>query len=67
MRPRVATVRLGDDRPADPPATQPDKFAGLVPGRYVLSVSTIQVRKNYDLLYALPDGRGAWARAPFSR
>jgi glycosyltransferase involved in cell wall biosynthesis len=53
MRPRVATVRLGDDRPADPPAAQPAKFAGLVPGRYVLSVSTIQVRKNYDLLYAL--------------
>jgi hypothetical protein len=23
--------------------------------------------KEYDLLYALPDGRGAWARAPFSR
>jgi hypothetical protein len=23
--------------------------------------------KNYELLYALPDGRGAWARSPFSR
>jgi hypothetical protein len=22
--------------------------------------------KNYDMLYALPDGRGAWARSTFS-
>jgi len=53
VRPHVATIRLGDDRPADPPAERPAKFAALVPGAYVLSVSTIQVRKNYDLLYAL--------------
>lgn len=49
----VATLRLGDDKPAAPPAAQPAELAGLVPGRFVLAVSTIQVRKNYDLLYAL--------------
>jgi glycosyltransferase involved in cell wall biosynthesis len=53
VRPHVATIRLGDDRPADPPHERPAKFAALEAGRYVLSVSTIQVRKNYDLLYAL--------------
>jgi glycosyltransferase involved in cell wall biosynthesis len=53
VRPRVVTVRLGDDLPAPPPAARPNKFVTLAPGRFVLSVSTVQVRKNYDLLYAL--------------
>jgi glycosyltransferase involved in cell wall biosynthesis len=53
VRPRVGTVRLGDDHPSEPPAERPAKFAALIPGRYALSVSTLQVRKNYDLLYAL--------------
>ena len=52
-RGRVAAIRLGDRRPAAAPACAPDGLAGLAPGRFVLSVSTIQVRKNYDLLYAL--------------
>lgn len=49
----IETLRLGNDRPAEPPAEPPPELAGLVPGRFVLAVSTIQVRKNYDLLYAL--------------
>src|SRR5690606_12234695 len=50
MRGRVEVVQLGSDfAPAANPA--PPATGALKPRAFVLSVSTIQSRKNFDLLY----------------
>jgi glycosyltransferase involved in cell wall biosynthesis len=63
MRGKIAVVELGSDvaSAADPqpPQTEPPLQAGA----FVISVSTIQARKNFDLLYRLwhrfaQEGRG---------
>lgn len=53
MRGTIAVVELGSDvgsaAEPQPPQTEPP----LQTGRFVISVSTIQARKNFDLLYRL--------------
>jgi len=51
MRGRIEVVTLGADLPASPQARQPDGLSSVQARRFVLSVSTIQSRKNFDLLY----------------
>jgi glycosyltransferase involved in cell wall biosynthesis len=50
---RIAVIQLGADLPVVKAAQPPAALPGLAPQRYVLSVSNIQPRKNYDLLYRL--------------
>lgn len=53
MRGAIVVVELGSDVASaavpQPPSTEPP----LQPGAFVISVSTIQARKNFDLLYRL--------------
>ena len=51
LRGDLATIRLGHDLGAAAPAGRPPAFAELEPKKFALSVSTIQSRKNFDLLY----------------
>ena len=53
LKGRLVTLRPGADfdMAADP--QRPAEPADLSPGNFVLSVSTIQARKNFDLLYRL--------------
>jgi glycosyltransferase involved in cell wall biosynthesis len=48
----IATVQLGADLDAPEPL-RPAAPLDLAPGRFVISVSTVQSRKNFDLLYHL--------------
>ena len=48
---RLEVLQLGGDLPAPMPPTRPDSLPELAPGSFVLSVSTIQWRKNFQLLY----------------
>ena len=50
---RLATIQLGADFVARGEEAQPVTSAGLTPGAFVISVSTIQLRKNFDLLHRL--------------
>src|SRR5262249_52100969 len=47
----VQTIELGHDVGAAPAIDRPASLPGLQPGKFVLSVSAIQSRKNLDLLY----------------
>jgi glycosyltransferase involved in cell wall biosynthesis len=47
----VQTVSLGHDVGVSPPSTRPPALADLEPHKFVLSVSSIQSRKNFDLIY----------------
>jgi len=49
----VQTIKLGHDIGAPAPVNRPPSLAGLEPGKFVLSVSTIQSRKNFELIYHL--------------
>lgn len=53
MAGRVATVQLGADLPAASAPAPPPPLESAAPGSFVISVSTIQSRKNFDLLYRL--------------
>jgi glycosyltransferase involved in cell wall biosynthesis len=53
LRGDIHTVNLGHDVGAAAPAARPPALAMLEPKKFVLSVSTIQSRKNFDLLYHL--------------
>jgi glycosyltransferase involved in cell wall biosynthesis len=53
IRGRLAVVILGADLPAPAPAARPPRLSGIEPGRFALSVSTIQPRKNFTLLHRL--------------
>jgi hypothetical protein len=53
LRGDVHTINLGHDVGAPPPADRPPALGMLEPKKFVLSVSTIQSRKNFDLLYHL--------------
>ncbi len=53
LRGDIRTVNLGHDLGAPAPADRPPSLAMLEPKKFVLSVSTIQSRKNFDLLYHL--------------
>jgi glycosyltransferase involved in cell wall biosynthesis len=53
LRGVVRTVALGHDIGAAAPAIRPADLAELETGQFVLSVSTIQSRKNFDLIYHL--------------
>jgi glycosyltransferase involved in cell wall biosynthesis len=50
---RLETIRLGADFDSAAVPEKPAALADLVPGTFVLSVSTLQSRKNFDLLYRL--------------
>ncbi len=50
---RLVTLRPGADFDMAVNPERPAEAADLVPGNFVLSVSTIQARKNFDLLYRL--------------
>ena len=52
-RPILATVELGSDRLAAPTHDWPAHLPPLQPGRFVLFVSTIEIRKNHRLAYQL--------------
>ena len=52
-RGRVEVVQLGADFDLTDAPAGFDRLPGLQPGQFVLSVSTIQARKNFDLLYHL--------------
>ncbi|WP_296518607.1 glycosyltransferase family 1 protein [Rhodopseudomonas sp.] len=51
MRGSIEIVTLGADLPSSQHAKQPDGLSNAQAERFVLSVSTIQSRKNFDLLY----------------
>lgn len=53
MSGRIAVVQLGADLVSVAAARPPGELLALQPRRFVLSVSTIQPRKNFDLLYRL--------------
>ncbi len=53
LRGAIRTVALGHDVSTAAPAGRPPDLADLEPGKFVLSVSTIQSRKNFDLIYHL--------------
>ncbi len=53
LRGDIATVELGHDAGAAAGDSGSPGVAGIEPGKFVLSVSTIQSRKNFDLLYHL--------------
>ncbi|NEW86401.1 glycosyltransferase family 1 protein [Rhodopseudomonas sp. WA056] len=53
MRGDVEIVHLGADIPAPQTARRPAALTGAQAARFVISVSTIQSRKNFDLLYHL--------------
>jgi glycosyltransferase involved in cell wall biosynthesis len=53
LRGDIRTVHLGHDIAAPTSAERPPALATLEPKKFVLSVSTIQSRKNFDLLYHL--------------
>jgi glycosyltransferase involved in cell wall biosynthesis len=50
---RLVTLRPGADFDMAVKPERPAEPADLAPGNFVLSVSTIQARKNFDLLYHL--------------
>jgi glycosyltransferase involved in cell wall biosynthesis len=50
---RLETIRLGADFDSAAAPETPADLRNLVPGTYVLSVSTLQSRKNFELLYRL--------------
>jgi glycosyltransferase involved in cell wall biosynthesis len=51
LRADVQTVSLGHDLSMPTPSARPPVLAGLEPRKFVLSVSSIQSRKNFDLIY----------------
>ncbi len=51
MHGRIAVVQQGADFAASRVPRRPSEPPHLEPGRFVLSVSTIQPRKNFELLY----------------
>lgn len=51
--PRILTFRLGDDPEHETPSRP--RHDGVRPNEFILSVGTIEVRKNYDLLYRVWD------------
>jgi glycosyltransferase involved in cell wall biosynthesis len=51
LRADVKTVSLGHDLSTPAPSARPPALAGLEPRKFVLSVSSIQSRKNFDLIY----------------
>ena len=53
LRGDIRNVNLGHDVGAPAPAARPPALGMLEPKKFVLSVSTIQSRKNFDLLYHL--------------
>jgi len=53
MRGAVEIVHLGADIPAPQTARRPEALTDTQAARFVISVSTIQSRKNFDLLYHL--------------
>jgi glycosyltransferase involved in cell wall biosynthesis len=53
LKGRLVTLRPGADFDMAANPQQPAEPADLSPGNFVLSVSTIQARKNFDLLYRL--------------
>ncbi len=53
LRGDIHTINLGHDVGAPAPAERPPALGMLEPKKFVLSVSTIQSRKNFDLLYHL--------------
>jgi glycosyltransferase involved in cell wall biosynthesis len=50
---RIEVVIHGADLPAPAPLARPPLLSGIEPGGFALSVSTIQPRKNFTLLYRL--------------
>ena len=50
---RLQTIHLGADFDVETAPQRPRELPDLSPGSFVLSVSTIQSRKNFDLLYRL--------------
>ncbi len=53
MRGDIQTINLGHEVGVAAPANKPATLADLEPNKFALSVSTIQSRKNFDLLYHL--------------
>ena len=53
LKGRLVTLRPGADFEMVASPQRPAEPADLSPGNFVLSVSTIQARKNFDLLYRL--------------
>lgn len=53
MRGSIAVIELGSDAAKSATPSPPRIAPPLEPGRFVISVSTIQSRKNFDLLYRL--------------
>jgi glycosyltransferase involved in cell wall biosynthesis len=53
LRGRLETIRLGADFDVETAPQRPRELPDLSPRSFVLSVSTIQSRKNFDLLYRL--------------
>jgi len=53
IRGRIEVVIHGADLPAPAPLARPPLLSGIEPGGFALSVSTIQPRKNFALLYRL--------------
>lgn len=53
MRGDIQTIKLGHEVGVAAPANKPATLADLEPNKFALSVSTIQSRKNFDLLYHL--------------
>ena len=51
LRGYIKIIHLGADLPVLENATQPSELSDAQAERFVLSVSTIQSRKNFDLLY----------------
>lgn len=51
LRGDIQTIALGHDVGGQAPADRPATLPALEPKRFVISVSTIQSRKNFDLLY----------------
>ena len=51
VRGRLEVLQLGGDLPTLMPPTRPAGLPDLEPGSFVLSVSTMQWRKNFQLLY----------------